>query len=327
MTEVTAQDYLDHQVPWQQPEADGRDNLNKERAEALPLELRFATNRYDNLAVRVDPAMRTLWYFMDPVEAPSYTPGLLADLSRLRGEIQSLVNGADDDHRLLYLVNGSKMPGIFNLGGDLGYFGKHIRARDREGLRRYARDCVDLVYSSSMSLNLPIVLISLVQGDALGGGFEAAMASDIIIAEKSAKFGLPEILFNLFPGMGAYSFLSRRLDPTRATKMIMGGQIYSADDLHQMGLVDLVVEDGKGETAVREFVARHSRKHMIYRTLREVKRRVNPLTHQELIDVVDLWVEAAMQLEDADLRKIDRLRVAQIKRMEAGRTGTGADLG
>ncbi|MGE6742821.1 crotonase/enoyl-CoA hydratase family protein [Allorhizobium pseudoryzae] len=327
MTEVSAQNYLDHQVRWHASGTDHADAKADQTAAALPLELRFPTARYDNLSVRLDPAMRTLWYFMNPVEAPSYTPGLLADLSRLRGEIQTLVRSDDNDQRLLYLVNGSKMPGIFNLGGDLGYFGKHIRARDREGLRQYARDCVDLVYSSSMSLDLPIVLISLVQGDALGGGFEAAMASDIIIAEKSAKFGLPEILFNLFPGMGAYSFLSRRLDPTRATKMIMGGQIYSADDLHEMGLVDLVVEDGKGETAVREFVARHSRKHMIYRTLREVKRRVNPLTHEELIDVVDLWVEAAMQLEDADLRKIDRLRVAQIKRMEAGRAGTKADLG
>jgi DSF synthase len=298
------------------------------RAEAsvditLPIELRFGTTHYDNLEVRVDPALRTLWYFMNPVEAPSYTPGLLADLSRLRGQIQSLFDRADAELPLLYLVNGSKMPKIFNLGGDLGYFAQHIRSRDREGLRRYALDCVDLVYSSSMSLDLPIVLISLVQGDALGGGFEAAMASDLIIAEKSTKFGLPEILFNLFPGMGAYSFLSRRLDPTRATKMIMGGQIYSADDLFEMGLVDLVVEDGQGEAAVREFITRHSRKHLIYRTLREVKRRVNPLTHQELIDVVDLWVEAAMQLEDADLRKIDRLRLAQTKRLEAGR-GAGA---
>jgi DSF synthase len=327
MTDVTAQDYRDHQVPWHSSEIEPTDAKGNRQRAPLPLELRFPATTYDNLSLRLDPAMRTLWYFMNPVEAPSYTPGLLADLSRLRGEIQALVNGAEGEQPLLYLVNGSKMPGIFNLGGDLGYFGKHIRARDREGLRRYARDCVDLVYSSSMSLDLPIVLISLVQGDALGGGFEAAMASDIIIAEKSAKFGLPEILFNLFPGMGAYSFLSRRLDPTRATKMIMGGQIYSADDLHQMGLVDVVVEDGEGETAVREFVARHSRKHMIYRTLREVKRRVNPLTHQELIDVVDLWVEAAMLLEDADLRKIDRLRVAQIKRMEAGRAGTKADIG
>jgi DSF synthase len=285
--------------------------------DALPIELSFATASYEQLEVRLDPAQKTLWYFMRPTQAPSYTPALLKDLSSLRGRIQQLFERPGDELPLLYLVNGSKQPNIFNLGGDLGYFAEHIRRRDREGLRRYALDCVDLVYSSSQSLDLPIFLISLVQGDALGGGFEAALASDIIIAERKAKFGLPEILFNLFPGMGAYSFLSRRLDPTRATKMIMGGQIYTADDLFEMGLVDMVVEDGKGEEGVREYIARNSRKHAIQRTMRDVRRRVNPLTHQELIDVVDLWVDAAMALEDADLRKIDRLRGAQTKRIEA----------
>ena len=58
------------------------------------------------------------------------------------------------------------------------------------------------------SFNLPFTTISLVQGDALGGGFEAALCGDIIIAEKQARFGFPEVLFNLFPGMGAYNSCS-----------------------------------------------------------------------------------------------------------------------
>jgi DSF synthase len=284
-------------------------------SETLPFSLTFAAKTYAELDIRMEADQKTLWYFMRPTEAPSYTPSLLRDLSTLRGNIQALFRSSPSEAPLRYLVNGSSMPQIFNLGGDLGYFAKHIRERDREGLRQYATDCIDLVYSSSMSLDLPIVLISLVQGDALGGGFEAAMASDVIIAERSAKFGLPEILFNLFPGMGAYSFLSRRLDPTHAQRMILSGRIYTADELLDMGLVDLVVDDGDGENAVREYIARNTRRHAIYRTLREVRRRVNPLTYDELRDVVDIWVEAAMTLEDSDLRKIDRLRTAQARRL------------
>ena len=64
-----------------------------------------------------------------------------------RGQIQSLFGRGDGEQPLLYLVNGSKVPGIFNLGGDLGYFSQHIRSRDRERLRRYAHDCIDLMYS------------------------------------------------------------------------------------------------------------------------------------------------------------------------------------
>ena len=51
--------------------------------------------------------------------------------------------------------------------------------------------------------------VALIQGDAIGGGFEAMLTNDVVIAERTAKFGLPEILFNLFPGMGAHSFLKR----------------------------------------------------------------------------------------------------------------------
>ncbi len=286
-------------------------------ADSLPLELTFPATNYRELEVRMEAGEQILWYFMKPRGAPSYTPALLAEMSDLRGKIRELFRRNPDAPPIRYLINGSRLPQIFNLGGDLGLFADQIRRGDREGLRRYAYDCIDLVYTSSISFGLPIILISLVQGDALGGGFEAAMASDVIIAESSAKFGLPEILFNLFPGMGAYSFLSRRLDPARAERMILGGRIYTAAELHEMGLVDVVVEDGKGEAAVREYIARNGRRHAVQRMLREVGRRVQPLPYEELREITDLWVETAMKLEDGDLRRIDRLRGAQARRLSA----------
>ncbi len=86
----------------------------------------------------------------------------------------------------------------------------------------------------------------MVHGDALGGGFETVLSCDVVIAERGAKFGLPEVLFNLFPGMGAYSLLCRRLDGARAQKLMLSGRIYTAEELEEMGLVDLVVEPGEG---------------------------------------------------------------------------------
>lgn len=286
-----------------------------ERSDELPPELSFALKEWENLKIKVDPSTKTLWYYMKPQAAPSFTPGLLSDLIDFRNTVQGFYHRSPPEQKLLYLVSGSSLPGIYNLGGDLGYFAQHIRSKDRERLRRYAHDCIDLMYSCASSLGLPIILISLVQGDALGGGFEVALSSDIIIAERSAKFGLPEILFNLFPGMGAYSFLSRKLDPARAMRMITSGKIYSADELQQMGLIELVVDDGMGEEAVRDYIARNTRKHAIHRTIRDVGRRVNGLTYEELRDVVDLWVDAAMNLDEQDLRKIERLRTAQAKRV------------
>jgi len=56
------------------------------------------------------------------------------------------------------------------------------------------------------NLFLPLTTISLAQGDALGGGFEAALSCSVIIAERRARFGFPEVMFNLFPGMGPTAF-------------------------------------------------------------------------------------------------------------------------
>ncbi|MCB1185505.1 enoyl-CoA hydratase/isomerase family protein, partial [bacterium] len=163
------------------------------------------------------------------------------------------------DYPLRYTVFGSKIPGVYNLGGDLPLFARMIRSSDREGLRRYAYACVEPLHFRAVNLGLPVIGISLVQGDALGGGFECALADDVIIAERSAKFGLPEILFNLFPGMGAYSFLSRRISPAQAERMMLSGRIYSAEELYEMGVVDMVAEDGAGEDAVYDYVERVDR--------------------------------------------------------------------
>ncbi len=139
----------------------------------------------------------------------------------------------------------------------------------------------------------------------------------MIIAERSAKLGLPEILFNLFPGMGAYSFLSRRLDPARAEKMILSGRIYTAEELFEMGVVDVLAEDGEGRYAAQAYIERNARKHNAYSAVYAARRRVHPVAEQELRDVVDIWVDAALNLQAPDLRKMERLAAAQAKRVLA----------
>lgn len=286
----------------------------------LPATLTLPLHQWTELSVRLDPPSDSLWCRMAPNAAPSYTPALLGDLADLRRTIRDLFQGAPRGRPpFRYFVGASSLPGMFNLGGDLGHFLASIRSGDREELRRYAHRCCDLVHGSATGLGLPIVMINLVQGDALGGGFEAALASDVIVAERRAKFGLPEILFNLFPGMGAYSLLARRLDGVRAERIITSGRLYSAEEMHEMGLVDVLAEDGTGEEAVKDWIRRNSRRQAIQCTLRSVRNRVSSLDLKELYDVTDLWVDAAMALDDSDIRRIERLRAAQIRRLEDAR--------
>jgi len=272
-----------------------------------------------NLELRIEEGTRTAWCVMRPQGRPSYTLELMQDVHRMQQAMVNMFAGhAETGQRPVdWFVMSSAVPGIYNLGGDLAHFAERIRARDHASLVRYGHIAVEAIYNNTIAFGLPVVTMALVQGDALGGGFEHALSFDLIIAERSAKIGLPEILFNMFPGMGAYSFLSRRLDRRRAEELILSGRIHTAEELHAMGVVDVLAEDGEGEVTAREYIARHSRKHNAHYAMLRARRRVNPVTLEELRDVVEMWADAAMNLTEADLKKMGRLVAAQERRLQS----------
>jgi len=280
----------------------------------VPAHVEVASARYQNIDVELDPEAKTYWCYMRG--HGNVTQGLLDDLTHMQHSMRRMF--AERKHEpetpFDYFVFASRIPGTFSLGGDLAMFADKIRNTDRATLTHYAHSCIDVVHANHTAFDLPVVTMALVQGDALGGGLESALSMDMIVAERSAKMGLPEILFNLFPGMGAYSFLSRRLDAARAEKMILSGRIYSAEELYEMGIVDVLAEDGQGDETVREYIDRQAHRHNAYRGVFQMRRRVNTIPHQELLDVVDIWVDAVLNLQEADMRKMARLTAAQDRR-------------
>ena len=272
---------------------------------------------YDNIRLDIDTLNSTCWCFMEPVGKPSYTHELMHDISRMQTAITETFANLPTPAAapFAWFVMASSVPGIYNLGGDLGHFAQRIRNRDLEAMRHYGHVAVEAIHRNAVAFDAPVVTMALVQGDALGGGFEHALSFDLIVAERSAKMGLPEILFNMFPGMGAYSFLSRRMDRHRAEALILSGRVHTAEELYEMGVVDVLAEDGQGQRAALDYIARHSRKHNAHQAVYRARRRVNPVTLAELIDVVDIWAEAAVNLTEPDLRKMDRLCTAQNRRL------------
>jgi DSF synthase len=179
-----------------------------------------------------EPATSTIWGYFNPRGTACFSLGLLKDI---RAHDEALAaNGGQVEidgqmYKARYYVLGSRTPRVFNLGGDLALFVLLIKARDRDALAHYAKLCIDNMYPRIRNFFCPTVgTISLVQGDALGGGFESALSSDVLVAEESAQLGLPEILFNLFPGMGAYSLLSRRIGMRAAEELILSGRVIGA---------------------------------------------------------------------------------------------------
>jgi DSF synthase len=277
---------------------------------------RIPPQSFTTLDFNIEADTGTFWSFMRPEGRTSFTPGLIADLARLQSLVRNLGAAGLDaaGTKLRFLVLGSRTPGIFNLGGDLSLFARCIRTRDGDTLRAYGHACVRGLHDNTSGYDAGAVSIALVQGDALGGGFECALSFDMIIAERQARMGFPEILFNLFPGMGAYSYLARRIAPALAERMILSGRIHTAEELYALGVVDMVVEPGQGTQAVAEFVARQGHRHNAHSAVCQVRRRVNPVDLQELLDVVDIWVDTALNLDETDLRKMERLAAAQERR-------------
>ena len=248
---------------------------------------------------------------MTPTERPNYNEAMLRDFETWQSEIVRTLG--DSDTGLRYLVLGSRFPRVFNYGGDLELFTRYILAGDREGLERYGKACVGILHRNMSGLGLPIITIALVQGEALGGGFESILSFDVVIAERGARFGLPEAMFGLFPGMGAHSVLSRRLGSAKAEQMIRSGRLYSAEELYDLGLVHVLVENGEGEGAAADYIRRNHRHHAGQLGARRAARLVDNISLRELEDIVEIWADSALGLNPSQLKMMGRLAGAQTK--------------
>jgi DSF synthase len=283
-------------------------------AEFKPAELKPSDDarqlfELEQLEVSWEAQTGTLWTFMRPRGRPSYNPDFLDDFHSWQRGISAQF--ADRPADLRYLVLGSHTPGVFNLGGDLDLFAAKIRERDRRSLVAYGKSCVRILHRNMNTLGLPMITIGLAQGDALGGGFESLLSFNVIIAERGAKFGFPETLFGLFPGMGAYSLVARRTGAAFAEEMMLSGRIYTADEMKEAGLVHIVTEPGQGIAETRDYIQRNRRRHNGNRAVFEAGRQVNPVSLEELDRVVEIWADACLQLSERDLKVMQRLVSAQ----------------
>lgn len=279
---------------------------------------------YQEVTVRYDPECWAVWCYYNPTPRPCFSLKVLEEIRQVQQSIIDYfdVHGDDASSRIRYTVLASQVPGVFNLGGDLALFVNLIREKNRSRLLDYAKQCIKICYLNAVSLNLPITTISLVEGMALGGGFESALSGNVLLATEDAQMGFPEIRFNLFPGMGAYSLLARIVGMTGAEKIITSGEIYSARELYEKEIVNHLAESGQGYSSVRNFIRQHHRSANGRQALQQVRQRYNPVDYQELADITQIWVDAALRLNEKDLRMMERIVNAQVSKITKQRFGS-----
>jgi DSF synthase len=284
--------------------------------QAVRTTLQPQQNAYKQLTTYFDPHSQVAWGYMHSEPRPCFTPTLLQDLL---GWCHAVATQIDDPAQpdVRYMVTASSHPSVFNYGGDLNRFAELIAQGDRDRLTQYAKACIEPLYLNAVHLNRPgLKTIALVQGDALGGGFECALSGNVLIAERGTKLGFPEILFNLFPGMGALSLLGRRVGYQKAEQMILSGRLFLAEELHELGVVDVLAEPGEGEMAVHDYIRREARSRNGALALRTVRDEIQPISYSELMRVTEIWVDAALRLEAKDLRMMERLVSRQTGKLE-----------
>ncbi|AOG03344.1 crotonase/enoyl-CoA hydratase family protein [Bosea sp. RAC05] len=277
----------------------------------------FPAWEFKVLRSRYLASAKALYVYLDADGVPSFTPGVMNDLLNLGDSVRALYEaGRGDDLR--YVVVGSAIPGMFNMGGDLGYFSEAIMTQNRRELYAYARHAIRIIHDIWAGFGHPVVTIALVEGDALGGGFEAAIAHNFVLSERNVRLGLPEVTFNLFPGMGATTFLTRRLGGALAEEIIFRGKPYSGEEMEQLGVVDFLAEDGKGSETLDAILSNDA--DATYRRLladRDNRQARWQVSYEELRRVVDIWAGGCFGALDADVRHMQKIVGHQKRRIQA----------
>ncbi len=260
-----------------------------------------------SLTVTLDEKRKIAWKEMHPTPRPCVTHALLCDFRTVDAQIVAEV---DVD----YCITWSAHPEAYSLGGDLDLFRHCVRQGDWQRLQEYADLCVDAMYTHISGFGRGVISIGLVQGAALGGGLETALAMDYIFAEEQAVFGLPEMLFNLFPGMGAYSLLARKIGPQQAQKFITEAQTHPAEVLLSLGLLEQLAPAGGGLAAVMQFIDSRQKQVRGMRAFARARRfATTEIGRQEMTDIVREWVRSARELTPRDLRMMELLVQAQLR--------------
>ena len=244
------------------------------------------------------------WNILRPDAPRRITPQLLDGILKLQ---QEFVASCKNSSEVKYQVFSSEIPGVFSLGGDLKFFANCAQTKNETALRKYGNEAIEVSYNRATNFNLPITTISLVKGVALGGGFEAALAANYLIAEKQATFSFPETRFGLFPAHGAFTFLRQRLPVRKAEEIIYSGKTYTAEELLETGVVDKVCANGEGDAATTQFIRKRHQQHQGIHAMREMVQKFAPIDREELYSIVDHWVDSVMRLNEKQLRMIEAL--------------------
>lgn len=181
---------------------------------------------YENIIYQVEEGIATI-AFNRPKALNALNAALLAEFSQALDEI-----AADENIRVLILTGAGDKS--FVAGADINT----LATFNSLSAKNFSQKGHAIIAKLQ---ELPIAVIAAVNGFALGGGTEIAIACDFIYASENAKFGQPEINLGLIPGFGGTQRLPRLIGPNLAKELVFTGKMISAAEAEKIGLVNKVL--------------------------------------------------------------------------------------
>ena len=210
-----------------------------------------------------------------------------ASLEELEKFAAALERMQTETHALI--IHSELKPG-FCAGADLRELYQQSQTMDKAEAVKGVRDFLERIHRV---LNLidaaPLTTIAAVHGVTFGGGFELALACDLIIADKMARFCFPELRLGLIPGFGGIPRLKRDLGNAVVRDLLLTGRSFNATKAQQIGLVSQVVGEGEALRAARA-MATQLRK-FDRATVATAKKFIKPIPHEELRQEIDIFCE------------------------------------
>ncbi len=190
--------------------------------------------------IRLEKKRGILWIYLNrPEKLNSFNMKMLEELS-------DAIKGVEKDKDVRCVVITGEGEKAFCAGADL----KILSTLDPKGAWKFSEIGQELMRRIE---NLPVPVIAAINGYALGGGFELALACDFRIASEDVQLGSPEVKLGIIPGWGATQRLSRIVGLSRAMELIMLGDRINAERALKMGIVHKVVPKDKLKEEVMFF--------------------------------------------------------------------------
>lgn len=188
------------------------------------------------------------------------------------------------------LIIYSEMKPGFCAGADLRELYERSQAMKKTDALKGVRDFLERIHRV---LNLidaaPLTTIAAVHGVTFGGGFELALACDLIVADKMTRFCFPELRLGLIPGFGGIPRLKRDLGNAAVRDLLLTGRSINATKAQQIGLVSQVVSEGESLRAARATAAQLEKFDRF--TAATAKRFIKPIPYDELRREIDIFCE------------------------------------